>query len=306
MDEPLLITDAPHAAGLPAAAWGWLLAYGVLIVGVSLVGGWIPGRLKLTHPQFQHVLSLVAGLMLGVAMLHLLPHAVAAGTSADLTCQWALAGIMIMFLMLRALHFHVHEPAPLLEDEPGVPGPLAVAHECASPGHSHDHDHDATPTGRLGWAGMFFGMGVHTLADGVALGAALAAALSHRSGAVLPGFGIFAAVALHKPLDAMSLTALMQRDGWSARGRTLANAAVAVLCPVGAAVVLWGQSGGLILPTGPLLGFSAGVFICIALSDLLPEMEFHSHDRFTLTVALLAGIALAAVIRLLEPGHLHG
>ena len=41
------------------------------------------------------------------------------------------------------------------------------------------------------------------------------------------------------------------------------------------------------------LAFSAGVFLCIALSDLLPEMEFHAHNRFRLTVALIAGVLLA-------------
>ena len=37
------------------------------------------------------------------------------------------------------------------------------------------------------------------------------------------------------------------------------------------------------------LAFSAGTFLCIALSDLLPELQFHAHDRFKLSVALLAG-----------------
>ena len=41
------------------------------------------------------------------------------------------------------------------------------------------------------------------------------------------------------------------------------------------------------------LAFSAGTFLCIALSDLLPELQFHQHDRVKLSAALLAGIALA-------------
>ena len=53
------------------------------------------------------------------------------------------------------------------------------------------------------------------------------------------------------------------------------------------------------------LAFSAGVFLCISLSDLLPEMEFHAHNRVRLTAALLAGILLAYGITFLEPGHLH-
>jgi zinc and cadmium transporter len=47
--------------------------------------------------------------------------------------------------------------------------------------------------------------------------------------------------------------------------------------------------------TAVALAFSAGTFLCIALSDLLPELQFHSHDRLKLSVALLAGVVLMAV-----------
>ena len=289
---------APHAAAAPPAAWAWLAGYSAVIVVASLVGGWLPGKLRLTHARLQHVISLVAGLMLGVATLHLLPHAAAAGLSVDDACRWALGGVVAMFLLLRALHFHVHEPAPLVDADPGGPEPVK-AHECDAPGHAHEHG----PGSRLGWAGMFLGMAVHTLADGAALGAGLAAAMAHGVAAGPPALGIAAAVALHKPLDAMSVTALMRRDGWSGWWQASANGAIALLCPLGAALALWGQGGG---AAGPLLAFSAGVFLCIALADLLPEMEFHSHDRFTLTVALLGGIALAVAVGWLEPPHAHG
>ncbi|MCA9158272.1 MAG: hypothetical protein KDA72_08095, partial [Planctomycetales bacterium] len=53
------------------------------------------------------------------------------------------------------------------------------------------------------------------------------------------------------------------------------------------------------------LAFSAGVFLCISLSDLLPEMEFHSHSRFQLTAALLLGIMAAVAIGLVEGEHAH-
>ncbi len=57
--------------------------------------------------------------------------------------------------------------------------------------------------------------------------------------------------------------------------------------------------------TGSALAFSAGVFLCISLSDLLPEIEFHSHNRIGLTVALVAGVGLSYLISLLEAGHVH-
>jgi zinc and cadmium transporter len=53
--------------------------------------------------------------------------------------------------------------------------------------------------------------------------------------------------------------------------------------------------------TAGALAFSAGTFLCIALSDLLPELQFHSHDRFKLSVALLAGVGLMAATAAIVP-----
>jgi len=53
------------------------------------------------------------------------------------------------------------------------------------------------------------------------------------------------------------------------------------------------------------LAFSAGAFICIALSDLLPEVQFHSHDRVALTLAFLLGIGLAYGMGSVEPAGIH-
>jgi zinc and cadmium transporter len=44
--------------------------------------------------------------------------------------------------------------------------------------------------------------------------------------------------------------------------------------------------------TGGALAFSAGTFLSIALGDLMPELRFHRHDRWRLSVALLAGVAV--------------
>ena len=35
------------------------------------------------------------------------------------------------------------------------------------------------------------------------------------------------------------------------------------------------------------------MFVCISLCDLLPELQFHGHDRVGLTAALLIGLAIA-------------
>ena len=120
-------------------------------------------------------------------------------------------------------------------------------------------------------------------------------------------FGIIL-LALHKPLDALSITSLMAAAGWPRRWRHAVNAAFAILCPLGAVLFLVGIDlieGYQREIVASALAFAAGVFVCIALGDLLPEMEFHSHSRVPLTAALLSGIALAWAITFLEPAHLH-
>ena len=88
-----------------------------------------------------------------------------------------------------------------------------------------------------------------------------------------------------------------------------ANFGFALLCPLGALLFFFGvdifaaDSGPIVAAS---LAFAAGAFICIALGDLLPEVHFHSHDRFKLTLAFLCGIAIAWMIGGLEPTSLHG
>jgi zinc and cadmium transporter len=84
------------------------------------------------------------------------------------------------------------------------------------------------------------------------------------------------------------------------------NGLFALASPLGAALFYFGAahfagSHGAVL--GCALAFCAGSFLCIASSDLLPELQFHSHDRFKLSVALLAGLSVAILIKQLEAGQ---
>lgn len=275
--------------------------YCVLIVVASLVGGHLPQIMRMTHTRTQVIMSFVGGLMLGVGVLHLWPHAVVASGSIDFAAAWTLAGLLAMFFMIRAFDFHHHGPV-----EDGDPHD----HEHDDHGqehHHHEHDH-ASGVHKLSWAGMALGLALHTLMDGIALGAAVLMDARTESTVPLYGLGVFLAIVLHKPLDAYSITSLMRASGWKEQSCQTVNMLFALMCPVGATLVLVGadqfaQHENVFL--GAALGLSAGVFLCISLSDLLPELQFHSHDRLKLSVALLAGIAVAWLIGLVEPTHLH-
>lgn len=277
-------------------------------MGASLFGGALPSRIQLTHSRMQMLVSLIAGLMLGVALFHMLPHAAIEVDSLDIVMQWCVGGLLGTLFLIRAFHFHQHGPA----EENG----FGVAHD-----HNHRHDHSrehamessaaiSSPAGRhrFSWMGIGLGLGIHSLLDGAALAASVRADAHIAPNSPWIGLGIFVAVFLHKPLDSMSVTALMAAGGWSKKRQQVINVGYSLLCPIGALMFWTGTSwlgGGNQAFVGYALAFFAGVFLCISLSDLLPEVQFHSHDGLWLSALLVAGVTAAWGLRFLEGPHAH-
>jgi zinc and cadmium transporter len=212
-----------------------------------------------------------------------------------------------MFFLIRMFSVHRHGP---------VEGTAGAEHEhtlatCAD--HHHDYptagEHCRTHQHPYSWIGLCVGLTLHTLMDGMAIAASVSAEASDSSGSVLLGLGTFLAVLLHKPLDAMSITSVMVAGGWSLQSRRAVNIGFAAMNAVGATafclgVQLAAESQHIVI--GWALGFSAGLFLCIALADILPEVQFHSHDRAKLSLALVLGIFLAYAIGFAESPHQHG
>jgi zinc and cadmium transporter len=152
--------------------------------------------------------------------------------------------------------------------------------------------------------GLTVGLALHTLIDGLALAAAYSAERTHTG---LAAFGTFLAIVLHKPLDAMTITSLMSARKIPESRQMVVNLVFALMCPLGAILFalsfdqmeIFGQWA-----LGVTLAFSAGVFLCISLGDLLPEVHFHSHDRIWLSLMLLVGVLIAWLIEVVT-GHQH-
>jgi len=290
--------------------WPTLLIvfYCALIAAASLLGGWLPSLVRLTHTLTQVMMSFVGGLMLGVALLHLVPHAAAKLPSLDAVAGWVLVGLLCMFLMMRWFHFHQHEPQQ--EETPHVHHEAGPAEPTCDEPHEHlmSHLSHSDQAHQLSWVGLFFGLAVHTLIDGIALAASVAVGLGDTPAAGIIGLGTFLAIVLHKPLDAFSITSVMVAAGWQRRWVASVNLLFALMCPAGALCFFFGVQGlsvGQNTVIGAALAFSAGVFLCISLADILPEVQFHRHDRIKLSVALLAGVGVALLIGLVEPSHVH-
>jgi len=283
------------------------LIYAILTFLSSLLGGIIVNRLKFSHTGLQLLLSFVGGLMLAVAILHLFPHSVSElRGDTEQAAGAVLAGILVTFLLLRAFHVHQHGS----HDDTHVHD-----HSCHHPEHIHataseDPDHCEVHRSRYSWVGLFVGLGIHAMIDGVAISAIVVEANSNTPDTLLlPGIALAAAILLHKPLDSMSVISVMKSAGWDEANIRLVNFAYACISPLGIYMAAYGfnvfagDSDADLL--GWTLGASAGCFLTIALSDILPELTFHSHDRFKLTIALIAGIVLGFALQAVEPEHDH-
>ena len=305
-------------AQFDSKAWPVLAVYCLLLVGASLAGGLLPKWLHLTHRRLQAAISFVAGLMLGMGLLHLIPHATFELESVDRAVRWALVGFLFMFLLQRFLHYHHHD---LPEEDPDDECDCGHHHEpapAAKPDHAHPHSHGhdshahtlaAKSARQLSWVGTAIGLGLHSLTDGLALAAAVAAETKGEAHGILFGVGAALAIILHKPFDSMAIFTLMGAQNTKPVLRNTVNLLFALIAPLGVLLFFLGVhqfSGSAAAFIGTALAFSGGVFLCIACSDLLPELQFHSHDRTKLTLALAAGIAVAALIGKFELcGHAH-
>lgn len=312
---PAVVAAGPSSATV-------LVVQLAVIAAAAFVGGSALSLLSLGHRPMQVLLSLTGGVLLGVGLLHLLPHAyLEFGGRLDTTMLWVVAGFFLMFLLERAFHAHGHHAPEGGEDAAG--GCCVHGHHDDERTGPHGH-HPATeqshhepgrraPTvsGRWAWVGAFAGLALHSLADGAALAASVQADAEHGGG-WLAGFATFLAVLLHKPFDAAIIGTLMLRSGIDPAGRRLVNGLYAAVVPLGAALFLaslrlYGGEHGPML--GGALALAAGAFVCIAAADLLPEVQFHSHDRVLLTSSLALGLAIAWGITVLEkssPAHAHG
>ena len=236
-------------------------------------------------------MSLVAGFIIGIAIFHLFPHSLGLipdDHAIEVATLWMVFGILAMVLLLKVFRFHHHD----FSDEST---------------HANVHPYPRQHTDSRRFLLVLIGLVFHSITEGIALGSSIR--IGFISGGLLPGLGVSLAIILHKPLDAYSIMSLLQRRPRDSRFRLFVNCGFALVCPVVAfaSYTLTAQLGeiGEVQAIGYTLAFAAGAFLCISLSDLLPEIQFHSHDRFLLLVALVVGVALAYGLFFVEESVMH-
>jgi zinc and cadmium transporter len=280
--------------------FGLLSVYCLLVLVASMLGGIIPYKQGITHSRLQFYLSLSAGVMLGASFFHVMPEAME--RSGALFGWWMSLGAVGLFCIERFIAPHSHE----------VNGHHNHEHHGHSHDHHHGHDHAGEPKAAApavaGWMAVI-GLTIHTFMNGVGLAGQVQLESQHPGSGWLPGFTVFLAIVLHKPFDALAISTVLSRKHISRQLVSLVQLGFALMVPVG--VIAFNATSGAIEAglqsqlTGAALSFSAGTFLFIALSDLLPEVQFHTHDRGWLFLALLLGVVGMGGIAALED-HDHG
>src|SRR5512137_3062584 len=258
---------------------------GAILIG-AVGGGLLP--LLGTQRRSDLLLSFSAGVMLGAAFFHMLPEAVEEG-GAKVT-PFVLAGFLLLYLLERFVLIHVCA-------EPAVNAQLSQ--RCVDEeGDHHDHGHGPGTGCEVHTLGLaaWIGMSLHTVVDGFVLGAANAT----------PAIGplVFVAIVAHKIPSAFSLSAILRAEGHG-RGRALVmNLMFAAMIPIGALLYLALRR---IVPVETFAAYalaaSAGTFLHLSLSDILPDLHRSKGSKLRLSGALVVGLASMWSLTLL--GHAH-
>lgn len=238
----------------------WLILLAAVTAGsvLSLIGGLYLLYGKKGVKTLQRLaVPFAAGALLAAAFLDLLPEALE-HDSADTVLRLALIGLVIFFVLERSLSwFHHH--------------------------HEEDSDH---VKGRKNISLIVIGDTLHNFIDGLAIGAAFL---------VDPAIGLVttAAIAAHEIPQEIGDFGLMIAKGASKKYVLLVNLFSALATVVGAALI-YGFGDSLAIPEGALLAITAGFFIYIAASDIIPTIHAEKERRWAniQTAVLILGIVL--------------
>ena len=243
------------------------LEYILLFTFIGSVGALIGGIILLSYEKFalkvSHFLaSFAAGILLGTAFFDLLPEAVHEGEKADINIfPWVLFGIVLFFLIERFIHwFHHHEEFHKEKDESKSTLPLIIVGDT-----------------------------MHNFIDGVVIAATFMVSIPLG---IATSLSVFA----HEIPQEIGDFGLMLHKGLKPKKIILVNVLSAAAAFLGAVITY--SVGNILEGYLPMfLAVTAGFFIYIASSDLIPEIHHEKRKGFAFieSALLILGVVVMAV-----------
>src|SRR3989344_9147670 len=241
-----------------------LLIYGLIASVLSLIGGFIVlWRSATVLKIINFLITFAAGAFLAVSFLDLLPEAVEMVEEPRFVFVAALVGFFFFFALERIL--------------------MKYSHKHKADGTHAEHTESLAPL-------VILGDTLHNFLDGIAI------ALAYVVEPTL-GLATALAVAAHEVPQEIGDFAILLDQGWSKAKIFLVNivSSLTTLLGVGAGYF----AATLFEPGLPyLLGATAGIFIYIAASDLIPEVHHraaHKH-AYRILIVFLASFLLVGYL----------
>jgi zinc and cadmium transporter len=232
---------------------------------ISLLGALVlMARQELSRKSVFILVSLAVGALLGDVFIHIIPEAFRESANPLHISLLIIAGILIFFVLEKVLHWHHHTKE-----------------------HAEEHPH---AMGKM----VLVGDGVHNFIDGVIIAGSYMISFE-------VGLATTLAVVLHEIPQEVGNFGVLIHAGYSKAKALWLNflSALAAILGAGITLLLGSSIEAFALLLLPL---SAGGFIYIALSDLIPELqkEARTGRGAAQLTAIIVGVGAMSALLLLE------
>lgn len=245
----------------------WLYAIGSIVVisGISLIGiTTLSLKVDKMRSALTTIISFAAGALLGDVFIHLLPELVEENGFTLQISFLILFGTIFFFIIEKFIHWkHCHKI------------------------HDGSHIHSFAILNLVG-------DGVHNTIDGLVIGASYLVSIP-------VGIATTVAVILHEVPQEISDFAVLIHGGYSRKKALLFNFLVSLSSIIGVVSALF-LARYIENITAILVPFTAGAFIYIASSGLIPELHKETEVKKTIyqLIAFIAGVGVMSLLLFLE------
>ena len=245
----------------------------LLVIICSLLGGLfslLGGLILLANQKFRRFVDYLAafagGSLLAAAFTDLLSEALHEATNPELIIFATLFGFLLFFLL-----------------------EIILAHFCGQTCHHHRH-HNTLETTDPVVPMLILGDTLHNFVDGIAIAAGFL--ISPLSGLV-----VTFAVAAHEIPQEISEFALLLKKNLTQKKIILANLLSSLATTLGA-IIFYSLGTTTEIPLAPLLGLTAGFFIYLSASNIIPEINNDKNfsTRVKKTLILILSVFLTSLL----------